>query len=191
MAKLRKTDIEATIATEEYIPLPNGRTMICILTLKNGYTVTGEASVLDIANFDAQIGKDEARKVAFEKIWDLEGYLLMQQAYEGVANNLERDMDFGNALRALKRGKKVARTGWNGRDMWLSLSSNTDSGLPLGRSVPADGFLSTNNKEYATANGGFATVLPCITMKTASGEILMGWLASQSDMLSNDWKVVA
>ncbi|AXU20380.1 hypothetical protein C7W88_17015 [Novosphingobium sp. THN1] len=35
-----------------------------------------------------------------------------------------------------------------------------------------------------------ATVLPCINMKTATGEILMGWLASQSDMLCEDWCVL-
>ena len=33
--------------------------------------------------------------------------------------------------------------------------------------------------------------LPCITMKTATGEILMGWLASQTDMLAEDWEVVS
>ena len=31
---------------------------------------------------------------------------------------------------------------------------------------------------------------PCITMKTATGEILMGWLASQTDMLAEDWLVI-
>ena len=44
--------------------------------------------------------------------------------------------------------------------------------------------------EYARKNGGSAVVLPCITMKTATGEILMGWLASQTDMLAEDWSVV-
>jgi hypothetical protein len=40
------------------------------------------------------------------------------------------------------------------------------------------------------ANGGTADVLPCITMKTATGEVLMGCLASQTDVLSDDWGVV-
>lgn len=34
-------------------------------------------------------------------------------------------------------------------------------------------------------------VLPCITMKTADNAILMGWLASQTDMLAEDWAIVA
>ncbi len=168
MAKLRKVDIEAAIATEDYSVLPNGRTTICTLTLKNGYSVTGESSVLDLANFDAQIGKDEARKNAVEKIWSLEGYLAKQKEYEGVADKPERDMDFGNALRALKRGKKVARTGWNGKDLWIELQvpdANSKMTLPyLFISYPAD------HAVYPGAR--------------------VPWLASQTDMLSNDWKVV-
>jgi hypothetical protein len=94
-------------------------------------------------------------------------------------------MDFGDAIRALKEGKKVAREGWNGKGMWLSLSCYGS------REIPADSFWSVNNKLFArTQPSGAATVLPCITMKTAADEILMGWLASQTDMLSEDWIIV-
>lgn len=98
-------------------------------------------------------------------------------------------MDFGDALRALKAGEKVARAGWNGKGMWLSLSCEGGS-LARARSIPAQAFWSENNRRYAEDNGGYATVLPCITMKTATGEILMGWLASQTDMLAEDWTIV-
>ena len=90
-------------------------------------------------------------------------------------------MTFGDALVALKAGRRVAREGWNGKGMWLSLSG------PGVRDVPAGGFWSVNNADYARSQGGTAKVLPCITMKTATGEILMGWLASQTDMLAEDW----
>ncbi|GJH31427.1 hypothetical protein CBA19CS91_01740 [Paraburkholderia hospita] len=92
--------------------------------------------------------------------------------------------DFGGALAALKSGKRVARAGWNGKGMWLALSCDGT------REVPAANFWAPPNREYAEANGGTATVLPSITMKTATGEILMGWLASQTDMLAEDWTVV-
>ncbi|PTB28884.1 hypothetical protein C9I56_11255 [Paraburkholderia caribensis] len=92
--------------------------------------------------------------------------------------------DFGFALFALKQGKRVARAGWNGKGMWLALSCNG------AREVPAANFWAPPNREYAEANGGKATVLPSITMKTATGEILMGWLASQTDMLAEDWTVI-
>lgn len=91
--------------------------------------------------------------------------------------------DFGWAIRQLKSGKKVARSGWNGKGMWLALSPGTQE-------LPAEKFWAPPNREYAAANGGSANVLPCITMKTATGEILMGWLASQTDMLSEDWQTV-
>ena len=93
-------------------------------------------------------------------------------------------MDFGDAIRAMKAGKKVARVGWNGKGMWLALSCDG------GREVPAAGFWSAHNRAFAEENGGTATVLPSITMKTATGEILMGWLASQTDMLAEDWMEV-
>lgn len=94
-------------------------------------------------------------------------------------------MTFGFAIEALKAGKRVARAGWNGKDMWISMSGGTEPA-----EVMAANFWSKNNARYASENGGFAKVLPCITMKTATGEILMGWLASQTDMLAEDWCVV-
>lgn len=100
-------------------------------------------------------------------------------------------MSFGHALVALKAGKKVARAGWNGKDMWLSLSCQPNGDAAAGRrEIAAENFWSRNNSEYARLNGGSAVVLPCITMKTATGEILMGWLASQTDMLADDWTIV-
>lgn len=95
-------------------------------------------------------------------------------------------MDFGEALKALKSGARIAREGWNGKNMWLSLSGPLE-----GRKIAAGAFWSANNAQYALQNGGEAYVLPCITMKTADGSILMGWLASQSDVLSEDWVVLA
>lgn len=93
-------------------------------------------------------------------------------------------MNFGDAIYALKSGQRVARAGWNGKGMWLSLSCDGS------REIPSHNFWSDNNAAYAIERGGTATVLPCITMKTATGEILMGWLASQSDILAEDWMVV-
>lgn len=91
-------------------------------------------------------------------------------------------MDFGQALMLLKAGKKVAREGWNGKGMWLALSPGT-------RGLPPERFWAKPNSDYARKKGS-ADVLPCITMKTATGEILMGWLASQTDMLAEDWVLV-
>jgi len=92
-------------------------------------------------------------------------------------------VNIGEAVQALKAGKRVARVGWNGKGMWLAYS-------PGSTSLPAANFWAPPNKAYAQENGGNATVLPCIPMKTATGEILMGWLASQTDLLADDWGIV-
>ena len=94
-------------------------------------------------------------------------------------------MTFGMAIEALKLGKKVARRGWNGKGMWLC--------IPLcdgPKEIPATGIWGKPNAEYAEQNGGKVTVVPYITMKAADGTIVMGWLASQTDMLSDDWCIV-
>lgn len=80
--RLTDADIDAAIVAADYVLLPDGRTTICQLTLKNGYTVRGESSCVYIENFDAEIGKELAFKQARAKIWQLEGYLLAQRRYE-------------------------------------------------------------------------------------------------------------
>jgi len=93
------------------------------------------------------------------------------------------NLNFGQAIEALKAGKKVCRQGWNGKLMWLALSGGNPS-------LPSDKFWNQHNREFAESNGGQAEVLPTITMKTADNKILMGWLASQTDMLAEDWMIV-
>lgn len=92
-------------------------------------------------------------------------------------------MDIGEAVQAMRDGKCVAREGWNGKGMWLALS-------PGCFALPVEKFWAEPNRAYAKANGGEAEVLPSITMRTASGAILMGWLASQTDLLADDWMIV-
>lgn len=88
----------------------------------------------------------------------------------------------GWAIANAKDGYRVRRAGWNGKGMWIAYS-------PGHEALPAAGFWSKANKEYAQAEGGHVAVLPCLTMKTATGEILMGWLASQTDLLAEDWEI--
>ncbi|WP_416778324.1 Gp49 family protein [Xenorhabdus budapestensis] len=54
----------------------------CVLTLENGFTVTGESACASPENFDAEIGRKIARQNAVNKIWSLEGYLLKQKLYD-------------------------------------------------------------------------------------------------------------
>ena len=53
----------------------------CVITLKNGFTVTGESACASPENFDKIIGQKIAYENARNKIWQLEGYLLKEQLY--------------------------------------------------------------------------------------------------------------
>lgn len=56
---------------------------VCVLTLENGFTVTGESACASPANYNQQIGEDIAFDNARDKIWLLEGYLLKEKLYLG------------------------------------------------------------------------------------------------------------
>lgn len=79
--KLTPDDINNVIKKEEYFN-PEGTTLtICILTLKNGFQVTGESASASIENFDINIGKKLSKSRAVEQVWKLEGYLLKEKMY--------------------------------------------------------------------------------------------------------------
>ena len=79
--KLTLDDIQAKIESAIYLQ-PTGTLTIAILTLTNGYTVTGESACLNPADFDADMGKKIAYENAEEKIWLLEGYLRKEAAFQ-------------------------------------------------------------------------------------------------------------
>jgi len=62
-------------------PEPLQTLTFCILTLENGFTVTGESACASPENFDAEIGKKISYQNAREKIWLLEGYLLKEKLH--------------------------------------------------------------------------------------------------------------
>ena len=97
--------------------------------------------------------------------------------------DLSEEMSFGQAIVALKMGRKVSRKGWNGKGMFLWLKPAA--------TVKAEWCKDPLLKSLAEKNGGEIDALGTICMYTAQGAILSGWLASQTDMLSEDWEVVA
>lgn len=70
---------------------------ICILVLKNGFTVTGESACVSPENFDAELGRKIARQKAVDKIWMLEGYLLKDRLSLYPINRLGGGGDFGDS----------------------------------------------------------------------------------------------
>ena len=88
--RLTPTDIDAQIAGEEYHVF-GGVLTVCVLTLNNGFMVTGESACASPENFDQGIGQSISRKNAREKIWAFEGYALR--------NALSGRAPFNEALR--------------------------------------------------------------------------------------------
>ncbi len=73
--------LQAKIATAVYIPMIDGRTTICQLTLQNGYTVIGTSACVCAENYNRALGEKHAYEDAFKQLWPLEGYLLRETIY--------------------------------------------------------------------------------------------------------------
>ena len=89
----------------------------------------------------------------------------------------QQSMDFGGAIRALKRGERVAREGWNGKGMWLlKIQGSNDiaklHGYGFGELLGEPAFADT------------------VILRTPSNR-LVAWTASQEDMLAEDWTIVS
>jgi hypothetical protein len=79
--RLSPEKIDAVIVGETFTTLPSGKTMVCELTLKNGFTVRGDASVVSKENFNEEVGQKVSRENARSKVWELEGYLLQERLF--------------------------------------------------------------------------------------------------------------
>lgn len=111
-----------------------------------------------------------------------------------IANGL----DFGWAICALKAGKLVTRAGWNGKGMFLFIrpADELDASFVIDKvkSVPQSlkeyliGQYSFSNTEKENGNNT-VKFSAYICMKAADGSIVNGWLASQTDMLAEDWQL--
>ena len=84
------------------------------------------------------------------------------------------DMNFGQAIEAIKEGKKAARKGWNGKNQYIQLATGISYKSASGEIV--------NCEHDAIGNKAIAFV--------GTSGVQMGWLASQADMLAEDWVIV-
>ena len=94
--------------------------------------------------------------------------------FERAYCEVGQGLSFGDALKALKAGQRVARAGWNGKGMWLWIPE------------PLDEFCT---KVFVCGDDAFEAA-PWIGMKTADNKFVP-WLASQTDVLAEDWEVLA
>lgn len=91
--------------------------------------------------------------------------------------------DFGWAIQALKKGLRVTRPGWNGKGMYLFL------GKVASFSLEAESLEQMQAALASSENFVQDQIQRCIFMRDAQGNIQPGWVASQPDMLAEDWMV--
>ena len=83
-------------------------------------------------------------------------------------------MDFGEAIKKVKAGYKIQREGWNGKEQYVEIASSVSYVNAQGKIV--------NVEHAAIGNKALAFV--------GTSGVQLGWLASQADMLAEDWKCV-
>ena len=102
-------------------------------------------------------------------------------------------MNFGQAIEAVKNGKLPAREGWNGKGMFIFMRPKCE--LDADTVVNKVQSLPESVKKWVAENYGDSPsdkikFSEYLCMKAADGTIVNGWLASQTDMLSEDWTVL-
>lgn len=192
--KLTKEFLESEIGNVEYVRIGE-KTTHCTIVTKSGFTFTGESACVDPNNYNKELGEKYAYENAFEKMWMPYGFWL-HKALADHDNRLQPPSDdnkieaqnwmipddatfsFGDAVEILKKGARVARAGWNGKGMFLYY-------------VPENKYPASRN-EHGTMIGVFENdMVPYgayIAMKTAQNNVVP-WLASQTDVLAEDWVI--
>lgn len=91
--------------------------------------------------------------------------------------------DFGDAIRHVKDGQRVAREGWNGKGMFVYLNRGSECGSEMCGSHTGG----VPRRLFDAGDFGTVTRMPNFNMRAADGSTVTGWLASQTDMLAEDW----
>ena len=186
MAKITMVDLVSAIDKTEYSILADGRTTLCLLTLCNGYTVTGTSSCIDISIFDKEKGEQAALRHAHDKTFGYMAAVLVDRISDTPLQFIDEpciapetddddDNDIGWAVQQMRKGKKVARKGWNGSGMFAYL-------------VPA----ATYKAHTKAAQSHFGDDVPYreyMALKTAQNDVA-AWTPSISDVLATDWVLV-
>jgi hypothetical protein len=80
--RVTEDELLSSIVETTYTVLPNGRTTECQLTLYNGFTVEGSSACVSAENYNQIIGERIAHQNAFDKLWQLFGFLLAEKLYQ-------------------------------------------------------------------------------------------------------------
>ena len=155
------------------------KTTVVRALLRNGFEIVESSACVSAENYDEKLGREICLGKIKDKVWFLLGFLL-QTAVHGVkkakteAGRPAYAMTFGMAIEAAKKGKRIARKGWNGKGQYVELAKASSYKSPTGAVV--------NAEHDAIGNQALAFV--------GTSGVQMGWLASQADMLADDWEIV-
>ena len=155
------------------------KTTVVRAILRNGFEIVESSACVSAENYDETMGRAICMEKIKDKVWFLLGFLL-QTAVHGVkkteteADRPAYGMTFGVAIEAAKKGKRIARKGWNGKGQYVELAKAISYESPTGAVV--------NAEHDAIGNQALAFV--------GTSGVQMGWLASQADMLAEDWEIV-
>lgn len=155
------------------------KTTVVRAMLRNGFEIVESSACVSAENYDETMGRAICMEKIKDKVWFLLGFLL-QTAVHGVkkteteADRPAYGMTFGVAIEAAKKGKRIARKGWNGKGQYVELAKAISYKSPTGAVV--------NAEHDAIGNQALAFV--------GTSGVQMGWLASQADMLADDWEIV-
>lgn len=172
-----------------------GKTTVVRAVLKNGFEIVESSSCVSAENYDEKLGEEICMERIRNKIWELLGFLL-QTAVGGVngeaaAENCCCDEDcersccdeayrptdglsFGLAIEAAKKGMKIARVGWNGKNQYVELAER----------------ISYENAAHEVINAMHEAIGNKALAFVGTSGVQLGWLASQADMLADDWMIV-
>lgn len=89
-------------------------------------------------------------------------------------------MDFSKALVECKTGSRITRSGWNGANQYVVLRDGFPNGIPISRDTA---------RQTGVPEGTVCKFEPYLLMRNAQGSFVP-WLASQGDLLANDWTLV-
>lgn len=122
----------------------------------------------------------------------------IEQFINHLKGKMNKNLNFGQALEALKQGKRVAREGWNGKGMFIfeRPADELERGFIISKvkSIPQSvkDFLQKEDEKLDGSEQGLTKVKfgAYLCMYAADKSIVNGWLASQTDLLAEDWQVL-
>lgn len=155
------------------------KTTVVRATLRNGFEILEASACVSKENYDEKLGAQICLGKIKDKVWMLLGFLL-QTAVNGInykepVRGPMEGMPFGVALEMAKKGCKIARRNWNGKNQYVFLARGVEF---------------ATDADISEYEGQDVTVHDLLVIKTSQDVFQPGWLATQSDMLADDWCIV-